>query len=405
MSRRLAALRGDLDLFPSPDRERPGLVIQDKNGFSDRQIIVPPLLVRVLEVFDGEQTDVDLRAALTRVTGELDNTELAAHFEQVLSESGFLRDDVFDRMREERFAAWRAVEQIEFSHAGPGNYPADRDGAEAALRTWFRKVEREAAVPVRAIAAPHASPEAVSGCYAAAYGRLAAGLSKEAALDKTFVILGTSHYGDIDKLGTTARPFVTPFGRSAVDQTALAAVRGPGAVDEDYYFSMEHSVEFQVVFLQYLYGPDIRILPLLCGSYARSIYLGGAPEDNDEVRRYLDRLGDLNVKFGDRLVWVLGIDLAHVGRRYGDDRAYRAGDIAEVEARDRRRLADIVGGRTEAFWADVQEGQDPLKWCGSAPLYTYLRAVPSAKGRLLDYRGWQIDQESVVTVGGMSFGP
>lgn len=405
MSRRLAALRGDLDLFPSPDRARPGLVIQDKNGFSDRQIIVPPLLVRALETFDGEQTDIDLRAALARLTGELDNTELAAHLEQVLSESGFLRDRVFERMREERFAAWRSLERIEFTHAGPGNYPADGAAANEMLSTWFRKVEREAAEPVRAIAAPHASPEAVKDCYVAAYGALACGLSREAAQDKTFVVLGTSHYGEIDKLGTTARPFATPFGVTEVDRGMLAALRGPGVVEEDYYFSMEHSVEFQIVFLQFLYGPNIRILPILCGSYARSIYGGGAPEANDEVRRSLDSLQALHSKYGDKLLWVLGIDLAHVGRRYGDDRAYRAGKMPEVETRDRRRLAEIANGRTDAFWADVQDGQDEIKWCGSAPLYTFLKAVPNARGNLLDYAHWQIDSESVVSVGAMEFRP
>ena len=49
---------------------------------------------------------------------------------------------------------------------------------------------------------------------------------------------------------------------------------------------------FQVVFLQYLYGPNVKILPLLCGSFGRSIYLGGPPENSDEVRRYLDAARD-----------------------------------------------------------------------------------------------------------------
>jgi AmmeMemoRadiSam system protein B len=403
MSRRLAALRGDLDVFPSPDRARPGLVIQDKNGFSNRQIIVPPLLVRALEVFDGEQTAIDLRAVLARMTGELDNAELAVHLEQTLSECGFLRDAVFERMRDERFAAWRALDRIEFSHAGPGNYPADGAAAKALLGTWFRKAEREVAEPVRAIAAPHASPEAVKDCYVAAYGALAGGLTREAAQEKTFVILGTSHYGELDKLGTTRRPFATPFGVSEVDREMLAELRGPGILEEDYYFSMEHSVEFQVVFLQFLYGPNIRILPLLCGSYALSIYQGGLPESNDEVRRYLDSLQALHAKHGDKLLWILGIDLAHVGRRYGDDKPFQAGEMPEVEVRDRRRLADVAAGRTESFWADVQDGQNALKWCGSAPLYTFLRAVPSARGRLMDYSHWQIDRESVVSVGAMTF--
>ena len=35
---------------------------------------------------------------------------------------------------------------------------------------------------------------------------------------------------------------------------------------EDYCHAVEHSIEFLVVFLQHLFGSDIRILPVLCGS-------------------------------------------------------------------------------------------------------------------------------------------
>ena len=59
----------------------------------------------------------------------------------------------------------------------------------------------------------------------------------------------------------------------------LAAPRRSAVRMEDYCHAVEHSIEFQVLFLQYLYGPNIRILPILCGSFARSIYRGGKPED------------------------------------------------------------------------------------------------------------------------------
>ena len=115
---------------------------------------------------------------------------------------------------------------------------------------------------------------------------------------------------------------------------------------EDYCHSIEHSIEFQVLFLQYLYGPDIRILPILCGSYARSIYGGGAPEDDEHVRRFLGALGDLAAKEGDRLFWVLGIDMAHMGRRYGDRFVALAdqGEMAQVAGRDRQRIDRINAG-------------------------------------------------------------
>lgn len=408
MSRPLAALRRDLDFFPSPDRNHPGLVIQDRNQFSPHQLIVPPALVQVLDNFNGQSTDLDLRAALTRLTGELDTSEIAAHLEETLSKAGFLEDDTFAAFKEERLKEWRALEVLPHSHSGPLNYPDDPTALQSQFANWFQSAPAHSAFPLRAIAAPHASPGAAQRSYISAYHALAQALSKEEAAGKTFVILGTSHYGDIDRLGVTRKDFDTPAGRARVHPDLLAELHrhgGPGIADEDYYFSLEHSVEFQVVFLQYLYGPNINILPLLCGSYARSIYLGGAPEESDDVRRYLDALREMNAKHAENLVWVLGVDMAHIGRRYDDDApaTANAGSMLDVEAKDRRRIAALNAGDTEAFWAQVQEGRDPLKWCGSAPFYTYLRTRPETRGELLDYEHWQIDPESVVTFGAMRF--
>ena len=159
------------------------------------------------------------------------------------------------------------------------------------------------------------------------------------------------------------------------------------------------------MFLQYHYGPNVKLLPRLCGSYARSIYLGGPPEQSDAVRRYLDALRAMETRHGDKLVWILGVDMAHIGKRYDDEApaTANAGAMRDVEQKDRRRIGSLNAGDLDAFWSQVQEGRDPLKWCGSAPFYTFLRTMPAARGELLDYEHWQIDPESVVTYGAMRF--
>jgi hypothetical protein len=60
-------------------------------------------------------------------------------------------------------------------------------------------------------------------------------------------------------------------------------------------------------------------------------------------------------------------------------------------------------GDAAGFWEQVRENQDDLKWCGSAPIYTFLRAVPEARGQLLHYQQWNIDPASVVSFAGMRF--
>ena len=98
------------------------------------------------------------------------------------------------------------------------------------------------------------------------------------------MILATSHYGEPETFGLTRKTFPHAAGRGATD-TALVdwlAERGGARVEmEDYCHSFEHTVELQVIFLQHMLGPDVQILPILCGSYAHSLYQGGEPEDDD----------------------------------------------------------------------------------------------------------------------------
>src|SRR4029077_15876635 len=137
--------------------------------------------------------------------------------------------------------------------------------------------------------------------------------------ERTFVILGTSHYGEPDRFGLTRKPFATPFGATRTDAAlggGRARAAGDGARVEDYCHAVEHSIEFQVVFLQHLYGPDVRILPILCGPFLHGLAPKRRPEGEPHVARFLDTLGDIAAREGRRLSFVLGVDMAHIGRRY-----------------------------------------------------------------------------------------
>src|SRR5579863_6600389 len=400
----LPRLRMTLDFMPSPFEDKPGLVIRDPFHFSDATLIVPPALVECLEFFDGQHSALDLRAHLVRITGDLQAGDLENNLLSALSEAGFLEDENFSRRREEVERAFAEAPLREPAHAGTG-YP----GEAGELRTTFdgylngAKTNGSGNGRVLAIAAPHVSPFGGVEAYRAAYSALT-----PADAERTFVILGTSHYGHPERLGLTRKPFVTPYGEAVTDAKLVDELErslGPAALMEDYCHAIEHSIEFQVIFLQHLFGPRIRILPILCGAYLRSIYQGGMPEDDDHVSRILGTLGDVAAREDGKLLWVLGIDMAHMGQRYGDHMTAIAGrdEMAEVEQRDRARIQRMESGDARGFWDLVQQNQDDLKWCGSAPIYTFLKAVPQARGELLGYQQWNIDESSVVSFAGMRF--
>jgi hypothetical protein len=63
----------------------------------------------------------------------------------------------------------------------------------------------------------------------------------------------------------------------------------------------------------------------------------------------------------------------------------------------------MESGDATGFWDLVQPRHDELKWCGSSPVYTFLKCVPEARGALQRYEQWNIDNESVVSFAGMTF--
>ncbi len=398
MAETLPRLRMDLDFMPSPVEDRPGLLIRDSLQYSEAVLVIPPALVQALVCFDGAQTELDLRARLVELTGQLDVGAIAEHLRRVLSQSGFLQDEAFARMREERQREFAESPARLPAHAGSA-YPEDAAELSDLMRQRIGTPE-EGPAPL-AIAAPHVSPSGGWESYRAAYTALGPELR-----DRTFVILGTSHYGAADRFGLTRKPYTTPFGETRPAGDLIEELAGqPAALMEDYCHAIEHSIEFQVVFLQSLFGPEIRVLPILCGSYAHSIYRGGLPEENEGVARFLEALGEIHARERERLVWVLGIDMAHMGRRYGDEFTARANEdrMRTVAERDERRIERMNAGDARGFWELVRENRDDLKWCGSSPVYTFMKAVPEARGTLRHYQQWNIDEQSVVSFAGMRF--
>ena len=365
-------------------------------------LVIPPVLIECLECFDGKQTALDLRQRLFHLTGEFDLGGVDQNLMDTLSAAGFLEDETFARMQHDR--------QQEFADS-PIRLPAHAGSAYPENPAEMRETMNEymqGATPARdrdlfAIAAPHVSPAGGFQSYRAAYSQL-----RPEHKDRTFVVLATSHYGEPETFGLTRKAFRTPLGDTRPDLAGidwLAAHGGTGVSMEDYCHSFEHTVELQVIFLQHILGPDVKILPILIGSFAHSIYQGGRPEDDDKVKAFFGALGEWGDRKGDELFWVMGVDMAHMGARYQDQFQAVAGRgrMQEVEVRDRARIERINSLDADGYWNLIQENHDDLKWCGSSPFYTFLKTAPKSKGELLHYEQWNIDEQSVVTFAGMSF--
>jgi AmmeMemoRadiSam system protein B len=397
----LPRLRPDIDVMPSPIPDRPGLLLRDPFGYTETVLVLPHPWLALLSCLDGQHTELDAQALLTRLAGgELVPREGVRELLELLSEEGFLETEELAALKERKHEAFRLAPLREASHVGTA-YPDTAAGIE---KRFASEMTPDRTPLPRAVAAPHVSPEGGFGSYSSAYA-----VDTDGA-DRTFVILGTSHYGRPERFGLTRKPFRTPLGVAEVDvelHDRLLAGGGEAVVEEDYCHAREHAVEFQVLFLQYLMKRPIRILPVLCGPFVSSLTTGEPPESLDGTKRFFETLGEIAASRPD-LVWVLGVDMAHIGRRYGHSEAVKAdsGVMLEVRERDLERLDRVCAGDAEGFFELVHPDSDPLNWCGYPPLYTFLKsAVPALhlEGEVRRYEQWNIDEASVVSFAAMHF--
>jgi hypothetical protein len=406
MNKQLPRLRRGLDILPSPVPEKPGLLFRDPLRYTDEILIIPPLLVAALSFFDGESTLLDAQAYLSRLTGQLIPSEVITSMVEVLQQNGFLDTEEFEQLRNARHAEFHDAPHRMPAHSGL-SYPDQAEELRASLDEWLRDHRESATESIIGLAAPHVSPWGGWESYAAAYGRLG-GSAGEMMKEKTIVLLGTSHYGEPEKFGLTRKPFITPLGQLQTDTELIdwLGSRANGSVAmEDYCHSIEHSIEFQCLFLQQMLGNDFKILPILCGPFAKALLTGERPETDDNVMRFFDALGEMAELRQSDLFWVLGIDLAHIGVRYGDEIAAQADqdEMLEVKEEDLQRLEHVCAGATEEFFELVRPEQDRLRWCGFSPLYTFLSAMQNVRGEVLRYDQWNIDDESVVSFSAIEF--
>ena len=258
-----------------------------------------------------------------------------------------------------------------------------------------------------ALVAPHIDPWRGAVGYGHAYGALRAALSQEA---DTFVVFGTSHAPMREPFALCRKAFDTPFGAVAADLDAIddlaRSATGFDPYADQFNHKREHSLEFQVVFLKHLLkGRDFRIVPILAGLGAAQSS-GEEPVSDERVERFIAGVQRLVDSRSGRVVVVAGADLAHVGPRFGDPRAFDAAEREALGRTDGESLARAVALDAGGFWSQVAGDLDERRVCGLAPIWSLLRSLEGAgaHGRVMHYEQ-TVDREdgSIVSHAAVGF--
>lgn len=393
----LPPLRTRLEAMPWEDKGVPMYMLRDLENLTERSVALTGGGMVLASLLDGKRSAEQIRDMLLKSTGEVLETSKILDLVSALEQEGFLETaDIAARRKKsvDDFAASpkRAPAFAGLSYAAEplvlagqlGKYCADEKGPRRA------KADAPTKPAPAGLVAPHIDFPRGGPAYGWAYQTLS-----EHAPPDVIVALGVAHMSPDSPWIFTPKNYATPFGEMSVDAEMYSDLTQnlwyePRA--DEWTHKTEHSLEFQAVWLKYLWRDKTPPwVPILVSSFER--FSPDQPPANvptiEKALKDMAAAVRAQTERGRKVLILCGIDLAHVGPRFGDDVEMSEELLKKIEDEDRSSLVNAMTLDADGFYRATVAGEHWRKVCGLSALYTGLRLMKEAgrstPGRLLAY--------------------
>jgi len=205
-----------------------------------------------------------------------------------------------------------------------------------------------------------------------------------------FVIIGTSHYSPA-RFSLTEQHFETPLGLVETDQDyvhRIAEAYGDGVFADPLAHVPEHSIELEVVLLQFLLGPkrNFKIVPLLVGSMQDCVEDQTDPMAHEDIARMVQVLRQVEQQVQQPVCYVISGDLAHIGPKFDDPQRVDAPWLAESRGKDQKVLQALETADSQRFFQTIAAERNSRRICGLSPTWLALQVTQPTRGRTLHYQ-------------------
>lgn len=372
--------------------------LRDPENIQEEPLLLRPEAFVVAQYLDGNNDIVDIQAALARrFYGAIVPSEFIQAVAEKLSDLLLLNDERYRKARAAIEKTFREQAARKAFLAGR-SYPAEA----GELSAFLEKFEDPVPAPTgrwRGLIAPHIDFHRGGRSYAKIYGRMR---TLEPA--DTYVILGVAHASPPSPFVLTKKDFETPFGAAPCDREFIRRLEkrlGWDPYQHELVHRTEHSVEFQVVWLKRVVRQPFRIVPILCSSF--DLKDGRDPREAPRVEEFIGALQSVIAEGKERVCVVSGADLAHVGRRFGDDFDITEEVVERIRREDEDSLRAALKGDADGFYRSIQDDGNRRKVCGITSIYTALRLLDGARGELIDYDSAPDPAGGIVSFAALAF--
>jgi AmmeMemoRadiSam system protein B len=392
-------------LVIEPDGSQDCFLMYDQLRLSDRALRLTAQELDWLRLFNGRNGLRDVQAeAIRRLGGRLIPLEALERLAKLLDEALFLEGQRYrDRYQQAAATPIRPPACLGSYEPQPAALRRQLEALFTGPRGPGRPGTPEPDPHFRAALVPHIDYGRGGTSYAWTFKEV---FERTAA--SLFVIIGTSHYSR-HRFTLTRKQFRTPLGVVPTDQAyidRLVARYGDGLFDDELMAHLpEHSIELEVVFLQYLYRDrPFRIVPLVVGSFEDSIAAGRAPHDFDDIGRMIEALQASERETTEPICYLISGDLAHIGPKFGDRKPVHPAQLTHSRKQDEALIKQASQVDSAEYFRIIAEEADARRICGLPPTYTVLQAIRPGAGKLLHYDQWVDPSGSEsVSFAGMAF--
>ena len=379
-----------IEVFPVALGGRDVICLRDPTQLTNDALFVPRETLFILAHFDGTHSILDIQEAYTRQFGQLLYREAIKGVIGKLDEHLLLDSERFAAHKRQLIEGFRRSSVRHAAHAGTA-YEADPTALRRQLAGYFADPAGPGTAaalaidgPVLGILAPHIDPRRGGPCFAWAYEAI-----RQVTAD-VFVIFGTAHQPTSVPFPLTLKDYETPFGRVETDKAFVRdlARRYPtDLLSDELAHRSEHSIEFQVLFLQYMLGPtrQFRVVPILVGSFHECVARQIPPAEMVHIADFIQAIREVASTRAEPVAYIVGGDLAHVGMKFGDQGRLTPAFLEQVAHEDQALLDAVARMDAEGLFQVIAEHQDRRRICGFPPTYMLLSTMPATAGMVLKY--------------------
>lgn len=397
-----------IDAFPIEISGQQAICLRDpyntKNSFVPRAVFD-----NIVYYFDGNHSILDIQNIYTQRHGESDIQQTIHQVIEELDKNLLLDNnrsrDFIKKLKDD----FRNSTIRKDSHAGTA-YEADRDKLKDQIDGFFTSADgpgkpssSSKTTGLKGIIVPHIDIGCGGPCFAWAYKEIV-----ESSDAELFIILGIAHTGTRNLFVLTDKTFETPFGNVETDKDFLESLHKKNKTDyfeDEFVHRDEHSIGFQLVFLQYLYHQkkNFSIVPILCSSFGEEDGDNNSSRQTSQFEEFASALKKTIKESKKKICIIASVDLAHVGDRFGDQELQDEAYLKRLRSDDTEMLKYAEDLDAEGFRNSIQKDHNSRKICGYPAIYTMLNVMQASEGKLLKYSQYADQTNSTVSFASMAF--